>query len=413
MKKVFFTLILLFIISSTICYATPEGFDTIKLGLFFGSGAKDKVNLSSDNGFDVGYESDGEFVPTLSIENSYMTVFVNADGKMEIEGVSVIDGDMMIVPKEGYITIEETTYRGGCILLLKDSKMTVINKVDTEEYLYSVLGKEMSPSWPLEALKAQAICARSYAHRNKNKFAAYGFNLCTTTVSQVYGGVATESERTIQAVNETRGQLLKYNGQVAETLFYASDGGYTADPKYVWGSSVPYLTAKEDNYEVNENASYGTWSVTYTAEDIENMLAKREKSIGKVKNIVINGVDNGTVYDVDIIGGNGTYNVKNDNVRGFFGLKSQLFTIDAQLADSENGSIIDDWSLFTQNVKEFYKNEDMSIFAKEKKATSFTFNGKGYGHRVGMSQCGARDMALMGFTASKILDFYYTGTYIE
>ena len=130
-----------------------------------------------------------------------------------------------------------------------------------------------------------------------------------------------------------------------------------------------------------------------------------------MKNIVINGVDNGTVYDVDIIGENGKYNVKNDNVRGFFGLKSQYFEIKADL--SENKSIIDDWKNFVDNVSEFYQSEDMSIFEKSKSVSTFTFNGKGYGHRVGMSQCGARDMALMGFTANKILEFYYTGTYIE
>ncbi|UKI36194.1 MAG: SpoIID/LytB domain-containing protein [Clostridiales bacterium] len=92
---------------------------------------------------------------------------------------------------------------------MKDGKMTVINRLPTEEYLYSVLGKEMSPSWPIEALKAQAICARTYAVRNWNKFSSYGFNLCTTTVSQVYGGIATESERTIDAVNQTSGQLFE------------------------------------------------------------------------------------------------------------------------------------------------------------------------------------------------------------
>ena len=154
MKKLFFTLIILLIVSSTICYAAPEGFDTIKLGLFFGNSAKDRVTISSQTGFDIGYETEGEFTNNISIDQNEISVFVNQDGKMEIENISVIDGDVMIVPKEGNITIEGTTYRGSCILLLKDNKMTVINKVSTEEYLYSVLGKEMSPSWPLEALKA-------------------------------------------------------------------------------------------------------------------------------------------------------------------------------------------------------------------------------------------------------------------
>ena len=416
MKKIFVVcaLIFIFIISSTICYAAMEGFDTIKLGLFFGNSAKTSVNIGSFYGLDVGYESASGFVPTISIEQSDIKVFVNSEGKMEIEGISVIDGDMVIKPKEGFIWIEGIKYRGFCSLLVNGGKMTVINKVGTEEYLYSVLGKEMSPSWPLEALKAQAICARSYAYRNRNKFASYGFNLCTTTVSQVYGGVATESEKTIQAVEETRGQLLKYNGQVAETLFYASDGGYTADAKYVWGNPVPYLKAKEDPYEVNKNASYGTWTVTYTASDIENMLANKDINIGNVKDVVVKGVDNNTVYHVDIIGTNGTYSVKNDKTRTFFGLKSQYFEIISN-GKSEASSLIDDWHFITRNAKRFYETEDLSLIVKENvsSASTFTFNGRGYGHRVGMSQCGARDMALMGFSASKILEFYYQGTYIE
>lgn len=411
MKKII-GFLLAFLSFSTICYAAPSGFDTIKLGLFFGSNAKDTVNLECDGGFFVGYEKDGEFIETVAVDKPSIRVFVNESGQLEIEGVSAFEGDMTLKAGAGLLKIEGNLYRGVCQLSLKDGKMTVINKLPTEEYLYSVLGKEMSPSWPLEALKAQAICARSYAVRNWNKFASYGFNLCTTTVSQVYGGVATESEKTIEAVNQTKGQLLKYNGQVAEALFYASNGGYTADARYVWGGSVPYLTAKQDPYEVNEKASYGTWTATLTAEDIAQKLLDRNINIGKIKNVKITGSDNHTVYEVEIIGENGTHTVKNDDVRGFFGLKSQYFEITATGGNS--GSIAENWSIFKKGAYDYYINGDYSVFSSSlPSAGSFTFNGRGYGHRVGMSQCGARDMALMGFSAYKILDFYYPGTVVE
>lgn len=404
--------VIIFISFSTICYASNGAFDTIKLGLFFGQTAKNSVNLSCDGGFFVGYEQNGEFIQTMAVELPSVRAFVNGDGQIEIEGVSAFEGDMTIKPGAGFLKIEGNAYRGDCQLVLKDGKMTVINKLPTEEYLYSVLGKEMSPSWPIEALKAQAICARTYAVRNWNKFSSYGFNLCTTTVSQVYGGIATESERTIDAVNQTRGQLLKYNGQVAEALFFASDGGYTADAKYVWGGSVPYLTAKEDPYEVNSTASYGTWTVTLSAEEVAQKLLDRSINIGRIKNVRVTGEDNHTVYEVEIIGDNGTYSVKNDSVRTVFGLKSQYFTIDAKGGNS--GTIAENWSLFRKNAYEYYVNGDFGIFADGlPSAGSFTFSGRGYGHRVGMSQCGARDMALMGFSAYKILDFYYTGTVVE
>ncbi len=397
---------------STICYAAGSGFDTIKLGLFFGQSAKDSVNLSCGGGFFVGYEQNGEFIETMAVDKSDIRVFANDAGQIEIEGVSAFDGDTTLRPGLGFLKIEGTEYRGDCLLILKDGKMTVINKLPTEEYLYSVLGKEMSPSWPIEALKAQAICARSYAVRNWNKFSSYGFNLCTTTVSQVYGGTATESEKTIDAVNQTRGQLLKYNGQVAEALFFASDGGYTADAKYVWGGSVPYLTAKEDPYEVNEKASYGTWTVTLSAEDVAQKLLNRSINIGRISDVRVTKEDNHTVYEVEITGSGGTHIIKNDDVRVFFGLKSQYFVISAQGGNS--GSIAENWSLFKKNAYDYYINGDFSVFADGMpSAGSFTFSGRGYGHRVGMSQCGARDMALMGFSAYKILDFYYTGTVVE
>lgn len=133
------------------------------------------------------------------------------------------------------------SYRGIFELSVLNGRMAVINELPFEQYLYSVVGVEMYPSWPAEALKAQAVAARSYA-LNKG----FGFQIAhvvDTTLSQAYYGVGSERESTIAAVEATAGEVAMYNGKVIEALFAASSGGMTADAKEIWGNAVPYLQA--------------------------------------------------------------------------------------------------------------------------------------------------------------------------
>lgn len=125
--------------------------------------------------------------------------------------------------REGYVSIGDRWYRGAVRLILQDNRLLAVNYVDLEKYLYSVVGAEVSPSWPLEVIKAQAVAARSYALVHYFRPASAFYDLGASTRWQVYRGVADEWNTTQQAVNATRGFVIGYKGGVVETMYAASD----------------------------------------------------------------------------------------------------------------------------------------------------------------------------------------------
>ncbi|HIW32637.1 MAG TPA: SpoIID/LytB domain-containing protein [Candidatus Paenibacillus intestinavium] len=144
--------------------------------------------------------------------------------------------------KEGLIKVierSERSYRGTMEVGSLNNAMYVVNELPFEQYLYSVVAIEMYPSWPLEALKAQAVAARTYA-----LYSGMGFvvaHVVDTTTSQAYYGANSESANTTKAVDETKGEVITYNGKLIETLYSANAGGVTADAKEIWNNEVAYL----------------------------------------------------------------------------------------------------------------------------------------------------------------------------
>ncbi|WP_048746658.1 SpoIID/LytB domain-containing protein [Paenibacillus sp. P22] len=151
------------------------------------------------------------------------------------------------------------TYRGQFELSSYNNALAVINELPFEQYLYSVVGGEMPGSWPIEALKAQAVAARSYA-----VYQGTGFGIAQvvdTTLSQAYNGVASEKATTIKAVDDTKGQVMLSGGKPVEAVFSSSAGGYTADPSEVWGSKVPYLAPVQSPDDSSENGLFKWYRV--------------------------------------------------------------------------------------------------------------------------------------------------------
>jgi stage II sporulation protein D len=134
----------------------------------------------------------------------------------------------------GFVTVNEGPYRGGMTITRNDKGMDVINRLPLEEYLYGVVPKEMSPQWPIEALKAQAVAARTFALYHKKKSRDKEYDVYASTSSQVYGGVAAENEKATAAVNETRGRILVHDGRLILAYFHANSGGITEDAENVW-----------------------------------------------------------------------------------------------------------------------------------------------------------------------------------
>ncbi|MBX9694792.1 MAG: SpoIID/LytB domain-containing protein, partial [Cyanobacteria bacterium] len=162
----------------------------------------------------------------------------------------VVSGYVISTSRQnGVVSFNGKTYRGKLIIKPRngeDPNFLVINQLDLEDYLLSVLPSEMPPYWGLDALKAQSIAARSYALANMNKHDKEGYDLKASTEDQVYLGVQTETEQSNRAVAETTGQVLKHNGKVVSAFFHSASGGATETSEHVYGGKVHYLKSVPD-----------------------------------------------------------------------------------------------------------------------------------------------------------------------
>ena len=166
------------------------------------------------------------------------TMAIRLNGKF----YQIYSDNIVLKPaKGGFVNAKRKWYRGYLIIQNKGNKLTVINNVDLEDYIKGVVPAEMPSGWELEALKAQAIAARSYALANLGKRASLGFDLKDTPEDQAYGGASAETVKTNSAVEETSQLVLTYNYKVVSAYYSASAGGKTISAKDVWGADVPYI----------------------------------------------------------------------------------------------------------------------------------------------------------------------------
>lgn len=321
-------------------------------------------------------------------------------------------------------------YRGGLeVLRQTGSDMTVINVLPTEEYLYGVVPGEIQAGSHAEALKAQAVAARTYTMNNLSKYNHLKFNLCTTTYSQVYKGYSVEDPRTNKAIDNTKGEVVTYKGKPAAVFYFSSSGGKTEDVKNVWGSDgYPYLISVDDSYESGKSWHYN-WQVSYTAKKISEIMTQRGFKLGSIQAVYITKrSEAGRAIEVVVKGSSDQRVYTNGNTRSFLSLDSQWYDIST---DSDVDVLMQDGSsLSTQlngkkvvsstGVKTINTSSNVSIISSDntKKAvpavpTTYIFTGKGWGHGIGMSQEGAKGMANAGFTYEEILTHYFTGTKVE
>ena len=350
--------------------------------------------------------------------------------------------------------------------------LTVVNIVDLETYIKGVVPYEMSSSWPLEALKVQAVCARSYAYINihSGKHTSYHFDVCNTTDCQAYYGAGTNSssyqatERTDRAVDETAGEYAWYDGQVIEAFYSSSHGGASESVYNVWGTSLeqyPYLCGVEDPYEADmaSKNSYSSWTVSYTSSELAQRLENYgyDASSG-IESLTLTYSDLGNVIQVRVNyrdGGSDT--IRPSSMRSVFGISSIRFTVNGQAASSGSGTTSSSGGGLTANGSTSLDSQGTytvisgsgslsqagldglyaisgsgSITPTEDAASgggsgtdtptgtqvtvsgsSYSFQGSGNGHQLGLSQYGAWAMAERGFTYEEIIEFYYPGTYVR
>lgn len=428
MKRIILTLLIFFALCITA--QADEQNSTVRVGLMYGSSAQSSVTVSG-SGMQYGTVT-GAFAPSGSFQSDSVTLTV-ADANTLTDGTNVFDvssGTFALMPANGFFTLNGKQYR-GCVLLKiqSDGNITVINCLTLDEYLYGVIGSEMPSAWNIEALKAQAVCARGFTLTNTNKHADYGFNVCATTNCQVYGGVAAETESTRRAVDETSGKALKYNGEYAQTVFFSCSGGHTADVRNVWGGDIPYLYGVDDPYESSEAPKH-TWAATLTNEDIRSALAKVNVDVGEILSLDAQTDASEHVYRLTVKGTGGEYTFKNldtCSVFASYGLLSNKYTVSpyggtsAQIyALSSAGTSAFDAKYALSSNGTGTLGSGFSVLSSAGKTTvspsaakGYVFNGGGWGHGVGMSQYGAKGMADAGFTYDKILYHYYPGTNLE
>lgn len=183
-------------------------------------------------------------VINLAQMKGYMIVVRNGKMAINVAGkLQNINSDRIVVKcvGNGFVSTKKKWYRGNLIIENRKGRLTVINDIDLENYLKGVIPAEMPISWDIEAHKAQAIAARSYALANLGKRASLGYDLDDSPKDQAYGGASAENRGTTKAVNDTKGIVLTYNQKIISAFYTASAGGKTKTNNAAWAKNVPYL----------------------------------------------------------------------------------------------------------------------------------------------------------------------------
>ncbi|HEY9856349.1 MAG TPA: SpoIID/LytB domain-containing protein, partial [Stenomitos sp.] len=229
---------------------------------------------------------------------------------------------------ENRLMVGTKPYRGDLEVRPGSGSLTVVNELPLEEYLYGVVPGEVIPSWHPEALKAQAVAARTYAISRLGQFASLGYDLKATVVSQVYGGVNLEKPSTNRAVDDTRGQILTYQGAPIDALYSDCSGGYTEAAGDVWGRPVPYLQSVPD---FDQGSPRYTWTFTAAGGALPQAIAKLGASIGDLQDIIaLERTFSGRVKRARLVGSQGQVEVTGEKLRFAFGLRSTFFNVARQ-----------------------------------------------------------------------------------
>jgi stage II sporulation protein D len=299
-----------------------------------------------------------------------------ADGKLML-GQNKLSLPVMIKPVKGVIFADKKPYRGFLNVIKSKNGFTVVNILPVEDYLKGVVPRESSAGWPAESLKAQAVISRTYTYANLNKHNNEGFDMCAQTHCQVYGGAGDEVLSSNKAVVGTKGEVVTYGGKLAQTVFHANCGGHTEDPKYVWNWTTvtpPYLKGVKCAYCAG--APHSKWENSLEEKFIMKKLAGYR--VGNIKSIKVKGVTPaGSAIDIEVLHSNGNLT--------FNAYKFRL--------------AVDSWQIKSTTFESI-----------EKKGSRFVFKGRGWGHKVGLCQWGAKGMADAGKSYKKILKYYYPGT---
>ena len=340
-------------------------------------------------------------------------------------------------------------YRGDLRLLVRDGRILAINQLGIETYLPSVVGSEMPSKWPLAALQAQAVAARTYALRQRGSKG--DFDVRATVSSQVYKGIESETASTLKAVATTRSLVLVHGGRLINAVFHSSSGGATEPSGEVWRTQLPYLVSVADH---DDHSPVHRWNQRFDALE----LRRRFQETGGVDQLsVLATSSTGRVRSARIQGPRGSLVLTGRELRQRLGLKSTMVQFSMlQGADASDGlerragpdraepapQLIGLWRDSASGLSVSPSPLPSRSFAQPSLAGApapppappplpelltsaparviapattpvLEARGRGFGHGVGMSQWGAHGLALKGADFREILRHYYRGAQIR
>lgn len=357
------------------------------------------VTVSSTTGLSITY---GETVEEC--EAGAEVIFMPDDSRFQ-------SGNIRIQAKEGEITVNSLkrgygipSYQGILELRTTAEGIAIINELPVENYLCRVVPSEMPSGYEIEALKAQAVCARSYAYR---QMAEYGYpeyeaHVDDSTNYQVYGNSALADSADL-AVQETAGQVVRLDGEIVTTYYYSTSCGKTTSMK-AWGNEendgnryLQSVEVKDENGDYERNLPWYRWEAKIQAKTLSNLIGLNiGKDIGTLQNInILENGPGGVVLTIEAVGDKGSVRVSTENkIRRALGGKG--YTIIKQDGTKVKSSKLLPSAFFTIN----------------KSGDTFIIKGGGFGHGIGMSQTGANEMAKCGKNYQEILTFFYQGVTI-
>jgi len=326
-------------------------------------------------------EADGYRLPLQPDKEASRSAFslaLEGSGALTVNGSKITGSRIAFFSDNGVLSVNSRTYRGKIEVIREQKGLLVVNELPLEFYVAGLINQEISSKWPIEVVKAQAVIARTYAMYRKQKRVTGDYHVEATVVDQVYSGNMTEDERSLYAVKETIGEVLTYKGELALAVYHSNSGGMTEDAKNIWGKDYPYLRQVKSSFD--KDSSHFSWILNMSPQSVEAALKDAGYPIADIQNIIpIYTTNSGRVIKVMMHYAGGKLEMSGEDLRkavGYDKLKSTMFTV--EIVNS-----------------------------------SFVFNGKGYGHGVGLSQWGAKGMAEKGYTYTEILEHFYPGTRIE
>lgn len=277
-----------------------------------------------------------------------------------------------------FLLINGKSYRGIIEVMPADKGVLVVDELPLEDYLVGLINCEISSQWPIEAVKAQAIIARSYAVYQKAARKNALYHLESSVMDQVYEGCDMEDSRAIRGVKETAGEVLVYNGAVIQAFYHSNCGGHTEASENVWGFALPYLSGVDCKYCLTSPSV--KWEQSISLKKLESQLRNSGYPVSGLKDIKPGSRNkSGRLQDLTLVSAKGRSVISAVNFRktiGYSVIKSTNFDVRISGDDA-------------------------------------LFSGVGFGHGVGLCQWGAKQRASDGFDYREILFYYYPGTRLE